>query len=212
MRGGFLMGKLELNKKKKEDALYNTAFELFTTKGTNKTTISDIVEKAGVAKGTFYLYFKDKYDIRNKLASNKTKDLFYAAYQAVRQNRIYGFPAQLHFMIDHILGSLRNDSQLLIFVSKNLSWNVFQEALDGQMPDNDLNFYDMYLQLIKEDEQIYEHPDLMLFSVIELASSTCYNCILYQQPVPLEEYMPYLHRAIDGILSSYKKDSSVYSS
>ena len=37
------MGKLESNKKKKEDALYNTAFELFTTKGTNKTTISDIV-------------------------------------------------------------------------------------------------------------------------------------------------------------------------
>ena len=52
------MGKLESNKKKKEDALYNTAFELFTTKGTNKTTISDIVEKAGVAKGTFYLYSK----------------------------------------------------------------------------------------------------------------------------------------------------------
>lgn len=206
------MGKVESNKKQKKDALFNTAFELFTTKGTNKTTISDIADKAGVAKGTFYLYFKDKYDIRNKLASNKTKDLFYAAYQAVRQNRIYGFPAQLHFMIDHILGSLRNDSQLLIFVSKNLSWNVFQEALDGQMPDNDLNFYDMYLQLIKEDEQIYEHPDLMLFSVIELASSTCYNCILYQQPVPLEEYMPYLHRAIDGILSSYKKDSSVCSS
>ena len=74
------MGKLESNKKKKEDALYNTAFELFTTKGTNKTTISDIVEKAGVAKGTFYLYFKDKYDIRNKLASSKTQDLFFAAY------------------------------------------------------------------------------------------------------------------------------------
>ena len=71
------MGKLESNKKKKEDALYNTAFELFTTKGTNKTTISDIVEKAGVAKGTFYLYFKDKYDIRNKLASSKTQDLLF---------------------------------------------------------------------------------------------------------------------------------------
>ena len=76
------MGKLESNKKKKEDALYNTAFELFTTKGTNKTTISDIVEKAGVAKGTFYLYFKDKYDIRNKLASSKTVQAkFYANYR-----------------------------------------------------------------------------------------------------------------------------------
>ena len=199
------MGKLELNKKKKEDALYNTAFELFTTKGTNKTTISDIVEKAGVAKGTFYLYFKDKYDIRNKLASHKTKDLFYAAYQAVRQNQISGFPAQLHFMIDHILDDLRNDSQLLIFVSKNLSWNVFQAALEERMPEREVNFYDKYLQLIDDDHQAYEHPDLMLFSVIELASSTCYNCILYQQPVPLEEYMPYLHRSIDGILSSYRK-------
>ena len=27
------MGKLELNKKRKKSALYNTAFELFTTKG-----------------------------------------------------------------------------------------------------------------------------------------------------------------------------------
>ena len=38
------MGKLELNKKKKKDALFNTAFELFTTKGLTKTTISDIVQ------------------------------------------------------------------------------------------------------------------------------------------------------------------------
>ena len=67
------MGKVESNKKQKKDALFNTAFELFTTKGTNKTTISDIADKAGVAKGTFYLYFKDKYDIRNKLVSYKTK-------------------------------------------------------------------------------------------------------------------------------------------
>ena len=38
------MGKLELNKMRKKSALYNTAFELFTTKGLAKTTISDIVE------------------------------------------------------------------------------------------------------------------------------------------------------------------------
>ena len=47
------MGKLELNKKRKKSALYNTAFELFTTKGLAKTTISDIVENAGVAKELF---------------------------------------------------------------------------------------------------------------------------------------------------------------
>ena len=70
------MGKLESNKKKKKNALYTTAFDLFTTKGIAKTTISDIVESAGVAKGTFYLYFKDKYDIRNKLISHKPESFF----------------------------------------------------------------------------------------------------------------------------------------
>lgn len=49
----------------------------------------------------------------------------------------------------------------------------------------------------------YDHPDMLLFSVIELASSTCYSCILYQQPVSLDEYLPYLHQSIDGILDSY---------
>ena len=56
------MGRLEDNKKIKKDALLDAAFTLFTTKGINKTSISDIVSAAGVAKGTFYLYFVDKYD------------------------------------------------------------------------------------------------------------------------------------------------------
>ena len=54
------MGKAETNKKRKKNALFQTAYELFTDKGFAKTTISDIVNKAGLAKGTFYLYFKDK--------------------------------------------------------------------------------------------------------------------------------------------------------
>ena len=47
------MKKVELNKKKKQDALLNTAYHLFTEKGFQKTSISDIVNEAGVAKGTF---------------------------------------------------------------------------------------------------------------------------------------------------------------
>ena len=61
------MSKVDDNKKQKESTLLETAFHLFTGKGFAKTTISDIVQQAGLAKGTFYLYFKDKYDLRDKL-------------------------------------------------------------------------------------------------------------------------------------------------
>ena len=40
------MGKIDNNKKYKKETLLNTAFDLFTTKGINKTSISDIVDNA----------------------------------------------------------------------------------------------------------------------------------------------------------------------
>lgn len=44
------MGKLDVNKKIKRDSLLDTAFQLFMTQGINKTSISDIVNQAGVAR------------------------------------------------------------------------------------------------------------------------------------------------------------------
>ena len=69
------MGKLEANKQQKLTSLLNTAFNLFTTQGVTKTSIAEISQKAGIAKGTFYLYFKDKYDIRNRLISHESSKL-----------------------------------------------------------------------------------------------------------------------------------------
>ncbi len=45
------MGKVADNKKLKMNTLLQTAFDLFTGKGFAKTTVSDIVNQAGLAKG-----------------------------------------------------------------------------------------------------------------------------------------------------------------
>lgn len=197
------MGKLELNKKKKKDALFNTAFNLFTTKGLTKTTISDIVEQAGVAKGTFYLYFNDKYDICNKLVSHKTGELFYRAHEALEKTDITQFEEQMHFIIDYILTELDQNRTLLLFISKNLAWGVFKGAFEEKMPDEDYHFYQSYLDMLSKSGVTYKNPELLLFTIIELVGASCYSCILYQQPVPLAEYRPYLHKTIDGIMDTF---------
>ena len=79
------MGKIDNNKQMKRESLLDSAFSLFIDNGFNKTSISDIVNNAGVAKGTFYLYFKDKYDIRNHLIAHKASQIFQAAYFHHRQ-------------------------------------------------------------------------------------------------------------------------------
>lgn len=121
------MGKADLNKKLKMENLLNASFELFTSKGLNKTSISDIVEKAEVAKGTFYLYFKDKYDIRNRLIAHKSSQLFLQAYNAMKDNGIEGLEEEIIFLMDYVLDELAANKGLLAFIYKDLSWAFFKE-------------------------------------------------------------------------------------
>ena len=48
--------------KNTKDNLVNSAIKTFGEKGFWNTRVSDIVKNAGVAQGTFYLYFKSKED------------------------------------------------------------------------------------------------------------------------------------------------------
>ncbi|MEZ3434493.1 MAG: TetR/AcrR family transcriptional regulator [Lachnospiraceae bacterium] len=197
------MGKVDENKKKKKDALFNTAYELFTTKGINSTAISDIVEKAGVAKGTFYLYFKDKYDIKNKLVVHKTRGLFDNAGEALTTAGIHGLEEQLIFIIDHVINALMDNKPLLNFISKNLVMGALRSTLiTGENNDNDI--YDKFLELVEHDDYSYSDIDVMLFTIVELAGSTAYNSILYEEPLPFEEYKPFLYRTVRLIIRSYR--------
>ena len=198
------MGKWDLNKQRKRTALYNTAFELFTTQGISKTTISDIVEAAGVAKGTFYLYFKDKYDIRNKLIVHKAQELLEQAHNAMQAGQISGFVTQLHFIVDFMLDHLEKNPTLLSFIYKNLSWGIFRSLLEESETSNGFDFRQAYLDFLSQDDSVsYDNPEVLLFTILELVSGTCYSCIVHSQPLPLKEYRPYLHRSIDGILAGF---------
>lgn len=203
------MSRLEVNKKKKKDALFHTAFELFTTKGLTKTTISDIADQAGVAKGTFYLYFKDKYDIRNKLVSHESSKLFKHAaanltQYCLKNNLTLGFEDKIIFIADHIINALNEDKTLLTFISKNLSWGIFREALTSNIAEDDVNFKDVFYSMIDCAEYEIEEPEIMLFLITELVSSTCYSAILYEEPANIETIKPYLFTTIRGIIRQHE--------
>ena len=192
------MGKIEEKKKRKKETLFNTAYELFTTKGILGTTVSDIVEKAGVAKGTFYLYFKDKYDLRDKLIAYKACQLFDDAHKQLEETEINSLEEEILFLTDYIIDRFQKQQPLLKFLSKNLSWGVFQDAV-GTGSVVSRQFYDHYRNSLIKYNVNCENPDLLLFTLIELISSTSYNCILHEKPVSMEEYKPYLHKSLKKV-------------
>ncbi len=200
------MGKVDANKKLKETSLLKTAFEAFTTKGFTKTSISDIVSKAGVAKGTFYLYFKDKYDIRNRLVAHKSSQLFRNAIDSIGPDiKDLDYEERLIRIIDNIINQLNNNHSLLTFISKNLSWGVFKSALTSPSSDEDIDFAEVYREILLEAPCELRDPEIMMFMIIELVSSTCYSVILYSEPCTVAELKPYLYDTIKLIINQHKK-------
>ena len=57
-------------------AILRAAQALFAAKGFFDTTIADIVKAAGVSRGTFYLYFKDRGDVFATLLSQAVDEMF----------------------------------------------------------------------------------------------------------------------------------------
>jgi len=200
------MGKLETNKQLKENSLLNTAFEFFTTKGFSKTSISDIVGHAGVAKGTFYLYFKDKYDIRNRLICHKSSQLFRIAVHETETSPGYQnlpFEDKMLCIIDNIINQLNQNQALLTFISKNLSWGVFKTALTTPISDTDVNFADVYHKMLSDAPYPFREPEIMLFLIVELVSGACYSAILFEEPCSLEQLKPHLYASIRLIIQEH---------
>ena len=145
------MGKAEQNKQNKRASLLQAAFDLFLNQGFHDTTISDISKKSGLAKGTFYLYFKDKYDLRDQLIARKSEQLLQEASEYTKTSlpAQTGFEEYLLSMIDYILHYLQNNKMLLRFISKNLSWaNLIMEVLSLSIIKylSDLCTISMYVQ------------------------------------------------------------------
>ncbi|HDR7613356.1 TPA: TetR/AcrR family transcriptional regulator [Bacillus mycoides] len=51
----------------RRNEILETAERLFVTKGYTKTTVNDILKEIGIAKGTFYHYFKSKEEVMDEI-------------------------------------------------------------------------------------------------------------------------------------------------
>ncbi|MDF2964515.1 MAG: TetR family transcriptional regulator [Paenibacillus sp.] len=65
----------------KKEGIIEAALKLFEEQGYHTTKVSDIVREAGVAQGTFYLYFKSKEDLFRSIAETCLEEIAVAIKQ-----------------------------------------------------------------------------------------------------------------------------------
>jgi AcrR family transcriptional regulator len=79
----------------RREELMNAAQHLFLASGVATTTIEEITSRAGVAKGTFYLYFSSKDDVLAALGDRFARELLAKIKRAVAGKRDEDWRAKL---------------------------------------------------------------------------------------------------------------------
>jgi len=196
-----VFSKIEENKNDKKNKLLASSFELFTKKGVNDTSVEEITKKAGLAKGTFYLYFKDKYELQDRLITKKSEQLFNEAIKKVSSMKVNNFDDEIIFIIDYIIDKLNKNKILLKFISKNLSWGLYNKKVIKLIGEDEIGLKKLFIDKIKESKKELKNPEVTLYMIVELVGSTCFSSIINKEPLPIEEYKSYLYSAVRALLN-----------
>lgn len=192
----------ERNKHKKINSMLAAALSLFLEKGLDRTSIDEITRNSNVAKGTFYLYFKDKVDIRNKLIITKSSEIIEEAYNHIKDKKYEAREDMIIDFSDYIIDYLAQNQALLRLLHKNISSSLYREVLDEESDDNII--VKILSELQEEFKDVYTQEEFIinLFIILEMLGSVLYSSIIHQEPAEIEIVKPHLYENIRKIVSN----------
>ena len=125
------------NGEERKHEILDIAKELFIEKGYENTSIINILEKVGIAKGTLYYYFTSKEEILDAIIDRISEKIFYKAQEISKdpslsvQEKILGVVMSLNIEDDKekkIVNNIHNPQNLLMHQKQ------FDSIIDNVVP------------------------------------------------------------------------------
>jgi AcrR family transcriptional regulator len=131
-------------KAERRQQILMAARDEFVKRGYHQTTIDDIVAQAGVARGTFYLYFEDKRAVFSDLIDRFASELALAIVRIVTDDPSRSVPSQVRENIRRIIGTCLGE--------RAMTKILFTDAVgvDPAFDRKVMNFYDSMVGLLTE--------------------------------------------------------------
>ena len=122
-----------------------SAFELFSSRGYDKVSINDVIDKAGVSKGGLFHHFDSKYTLAREtlmwwVQSHMEPGLFEEISEEMGPKDV------LIHLIDFMISLMENDEWFTKFF-----WSIFDESMKRE-EDNRLwiDFLEQYAKMVAE--------------------------------------------------------------
>ena len=196
------MPSVEENKLKKRNKILDAAYNLFAKNGINTTPIDEVVKCAGVAKGTFYLYFHDKYDLMDQIILYKSAAIIKSVIAQMKNintdNKMEAID-QLTFFVDAIIDYMIENKEMLSVISEKSS--ILYSLIIDNGDDNIKLDFDYLTDIIVKLGNPPENAKKLLLIVSTMIFTTASNAILLRSPFTIEEIRPEIHLAVKKMLA-----------
>lgn len=172
----------------KRKEILNSAIEVFAHKGYNKANIKDIADKAGVATGTVYLYFKNKDDLL--LQSMKT--MMDINLEKIKHKIAAVEPAidkLFMFFFHHIEVFTQKPSMARFLVVELRQSEEFYKRYPSYNPYHDYADYidELVRQSIKEGNTLPFNPRTISYLILGAMDTVLTDWLVNPDKVNLEE-------------------------
>lgn len=149
----------------------STAQQMFMTKGYEQTSINDIIDQMGVAKGTFYHYFKSKEELLEKLAEQFAKQTLDKLHTVIQTEELSAIEKLNRFFSEVWDLKVENRDLMVLFMKvmysdENLRYRYKMFKTSAQLVQPELN--KIIAQGVAEgilDPASGEDTPLMIFSM-----------------------------------------------
>lgn len=167
--------------------ILNAAMEVIAEKGYDKTVISDIVKKAGVAQGTFYLYFSSKKALIPAIADHLLTVTFGNIKEKAQDQE--SFWDVLEVIINETFNITDAYKEILVLCYSGLAIDHSMEKWEAIYSPYYDWLEDILLKAMSNNEVIRDHAKWtakLLINLIENAAERFY--IGLEQEEPLDVY------------------------
>ncbi|SDJ06024.1 TetR family transcriptional regulator [Natribacillus halophilus] len=162
----------------KKEKIVHAAIDVFREKGVEKTKVSDIVQIAGIAQGTFYLYFPSKLSVMPNIAEVMVGKMMEDINHHVQEGS--PFQVQLEQIIDVVYNLTKEYPDVFALIYAGLTqtehlkeWEAIYAPFYKWMSE--------FLSLAKDSEIIRDslHTERTAKMIIGLIESTAEQVYLY---------------------------------
>ncbi len=132
-----------MERQARREQVLRHAKRIFARKGYHRTNVADIISQAGIARGTFYLYFQNKKDLFEELLEQVVSEL------TDRIRRIKPEPGEAS-PVEQLRGNLRRVMEFVL-AERELTDILLNHSVgfDRDLDEKISDFYDRIAQLIQ---------------------------------------------------------------